>query len=143
MGGSIPITARSLESIIRMAEAFARMHLRDIVIQSDVDRAMSIVIRSFIGAQKYSVKKSLSKVTMTRAITIWISLGLRLVSHYIFLKLQAFSKYISYDQDHEELANHVLSQFVKEMTNYYYYRNQEMPDILELDADEFAIRVSL
>ncbi|KAJ3049917.1 MCM DNA helicase complex subunit [Rhizophlyctis rosea] len=54
VGGSIPITVRYLESIIRMSEAFARMHLRDSVRQDDVDRAISVTVKSFISAQKYS-----------------------------------------------------------------------------------------
>ena len=35
--GSIPITVRHIESIIRMAEANARMHLRDFVRDDDVN----------------------------------------------------------------------------------------------------------
>jgi DNA replication licensing factor MCM2 len=35
--GSIPITVRHIESIIRMAEAHARMHLRDFVRDDDVN----------------------------------------------------------------------------------------------------------
>lgn len=61
--GGIPITVRYLESIIRMSEAFARMHLRDFVRQDDVDRAISVTVRSFISAQKYSVKRQMEKVT--------------------------------------------------------------------------------
>ncbi len=35
--GSVPITVRHVESIIRMAEAHARIHLRGVVVAEDVD----------------------------------------------------------------------------------------------------------
>ncbi len=39
---SIPITARQLESLIRLAEASARAHLRKTVISQDADRAITV-----------------------------------------------------------------------------------------------------
>lgn len=62
MSGSIPITVRYLESIVRMAESFARMHLRDFVRQQDIDRAMSVMTQSFVSTQKHSVRHHLEKV---------------------------------------------------------------------------------
>ncbi|KAM0674143.1 MCM DNA helicase complex subunit [Gurleya vavrai] len=59
--GSIPITARHIESIVRMAEAFARIHLRNIVLIEDIDSAIEVALESFISAQKYSVTKALRK----------------------------------------------------------------------------------
>ncbi len=35
--GSVPVTVRHVESIIRLAEAHARMHLRDNVIDDDIN----------------------------------------------------------------------------------------------------------
>jgi DNA replicative helicase MCM subunit Mcm2 (Cdc46/Mcm family) len=60
--GSYPITVRHLESMIRMAEASARMHLREFVRSSDIDLAISAAIFSFISAQKMSIKKQLERV---------------------------------------------------------------------------------
>ena len=37
------------------------MHLRDMVTRDDIQEAMRVTIQSFIGAQKISVKKNLSK----------------------------------------------------------------------------------
>jgi len=62
VGDSIPITLRHLESIVRMSEAHARMHLRDYVLPEDVNLATSVLLNSFINAQKYSVTKSMRKV---------------------------------------------------------------------------------
>ncbi|KAK6539810.1 MCM DNA helicase complex subunit [Orbilia ellipsospora] len=59
--GSLPITVRHLESIIRLSEAFAKMRLSDYVQTRDIDLAIGVIIESFIGAQKLSVKKSLAR----------------------------------------------------------------------------------
>ncbi|XP_018331325.1 DNA replication licensing factor Mcm2 isoform X2 [Agrilus planipennis] len=57
--GSLPITVRHIESIIRMAEAHAKMHLRDYVQEDDVNMAVRMMLESFIDTQKYSVMKSM------------------------------------------------------------------------------------
>ncbi|EJW02952.1 hypothetical protein EDEG_02664 [Edhazardia aedis USNM 41457] len=59
--GSIPITARYIESIIRMSEAFAKMRLRDHVSSEDIDAAIEVALESFINLQKFSVTKALRK----------------------------------------------------------------------------------
>jgi DNA replication licensing factor MCM2 len=56
------MTVRHLESILRMAEAHARMHLRDYVRSDDIDMAIRVMLESFISAQKFSVMKNLRKV---------------------------------------------------------------------------------
>ena len=60
--GSIPITVRHIESIIRAAEAHARMHLREYVHSDDVDMAIRVTLESFIDTQKYSVMRNMRKV---------------------------------------------------------------------------------
>lgn len=59
--GSFPITVRHLESILRIAEAHAKMRLSSYVSSYDLDRAIKVVVESFIGAQKSSIKKQLAK----------------------------------------------------------------------------------
>ncbi|EMR11584.1 DNA replication licensing factor mcm2 [Pneumocystis murina B123] len=59
--GSYPITVRHLESIIRISEAFAKMHLSEYVKTQHIDSAIKVIVDSFISAQKLSVKKSLSR----------------------------------------------------------------------------------
>lgn len=61
--GSLPITARHIESVIRMTEAHARMHLRDSVIDEDVNMAVRVMLESFVATQKYSVMKSIRLVS--------------------------------------------------------------------------------
>jgi hypothetical protein len=59
--GSYPITVRHLESMIRMAESSAKMHLREYVRSDDIDLAIQVMVGSFVSAQKSSIKKQLQK----------------------------------------------------------------------------------
>lgn len=61
MASGLPITVRHIESIIRISEAFAKMELRTVVTLEDIDEAISTVLDSFMGAQKYSISKSMKK----------------------------------------------------------------------------------
>lgn len=47
-----------------MAEAQARMHLRDYVHEDDVNMAIRVMLESFIDTQKYSVMKTMRKVCL-------------------------------------------------------------------------------
>lgn len=61
-GQGVPIAVRHIESMIRMSEAHARMHLRQHVTQEDVDMAIRVLLDSFISTQKFGVQKALQKV---------------------------------------------------------------------------------
>lgn len=63
--GSFPITVRHLESMIRMSEASAKMHLREYVRADDIDLAIQVTVGSFVNAQKMSIKKTLERVSST------------------------------------------------------------------------------
>lgn len=56
--------------MIRMAEAHARMHLRDYVMEDDVNMAIRVMLESFIDTQKFSVMRSMRKVGM-----VWLRPG--------------------------------------------------------------------
>lgn len=60
--GSIPITVRHIESLIRIAESHAKIHLRDYVLDEDVNMAIRVMLESFIDTQKYSIMKTMKKV---------------------------------------------------------------------------------
>ncbi|KAK8939204.1 hypothetical protein KSP39_PZI011216 [Platanthera zijinensis] len=60
-GQGVPIAVRHIESMIRMSEAHARMHLRSYVTQEDVDMAIRVLLDSFISTQKFGVQKALQK----------------------------------------------------------------------------------
>lgn len=85
--GSLPITVRHIESMIRMAEASARMHLRDYVQEDDVNMAIRMMLESFVETQKYSVMKTMR---------------------------QTFQKYLSFKKDHSELLYYILRQMTQE-----------------------------
>lgn len=55
----IPITVRHVESMVRIAEASARMHLREVVTQKDIDTAVEVVLDSFCSTQKTVVRNQL------------------------------------------------------------------------------------
>ena len=61
--GSIPITVRHIESMIRMAEAHAKMHLREYVVEDDVNMAIRVMLESFIDTQKFSVMRNMRKAS--------------------------------------------------------------------------------
>ncbi|KAG8036924.1 hypothetical protein G9C98_004246 [Cotesia typhae] len=81
--GSLPITVRHIESIIRMSEASAKMHLRDHVREDDINLAIRMALDSFVDTQKYSVMKSMR---------------------------HTFQKYLMYKKDHSELLYYILRQ---------------------------------
>jgi DNA replication licensing factor MCM2 len=57
----MPMTVRHVESAVRMAEAHAKMHLREFVTAEDVDVAIRVMLDSFVSAQKFSVSRQLKK----------------------------------------------------------------------------------
>ena len=52
--------------MIRLAEAHARIHLRDYVLEDDVNMAIRVMLESFIDTQKFSVMRSMRKVSTAR-----------------------------------------------------------------------------
>jgi DNA replication licensing factor MCM2 len=57
----MPIAVRHLESMIRMAESRAAMHLREFVNDDDIDAAIKTMLESFISTQKLGVQKTLRR----------------------------------------------------------------------------------
>ena len=72
---SVPITVRHIESMIRLAEANAKMHLREYVHEDDVNMAIRVVLESFVDTQKYSVVK----VRIATILGLSVNASLRLV----------------------------------------------------------------
>lgn len=52
--------------MIRMAEAHAKMHLREYVTEDDVNMAIRVMLESFIDTQKFSVMRNMRKVGWRR-----------------------------------------------------------------------------
>jgi hypothetical protein len=64
-----------------MAEANARMHLRDYVQEDDVNMAIRMMLESFVETQKYSVMKSMKNVSLSLFFCV-ISLTLEMLNFY-------------------------------------------------------------
>jgi DNA replicative helicase MCM subunit Mcm2 (Cdc46/Mcm family) len=90
--GSFPITVRHLESMIRMAEASARMSLREYVRADDIDLAISVAVESFVNAQKMSIKKTLQRVRVPPTTSHLFLIGL---GHCLICVLNRASESIS------------------------------------------------
>lgn len=68
--------------MIRMAEAHARMHLREYVHEDDVNMAIRVMLESFIDTQKYSVMRNMKKVGYQTLFYVYIS-GIKIIFYYI------------------------------------------------------------
>merc|ERR1712025_615585 len=60
-GESMPITVRSLETLIRLATAHAKSHLRKRVVKKDVDAAVEILKSALLASTDAEVKKQNNK----------------------------------------------------------------------------------
>ncbi|KAH6771094.1 minichromosome maintenance family protein [Perilla frutescens var. hirtella] len=90
-GQGVPIAVRHIESMIRMSEAHARMHLRQHVIQEDVDMAIRVLLDSFISTQKFGVQKALQK---------------------------SFKRYMIFKKDFNGIVLHLLRALVKDTLQF-------------------------
>ena len=94
--GGVPVAVRHIESIVRISEANAKMHLRDHVRNEDVDMAIRVMVESFIAAQKYSVQTTLRR---------------------------KFRKYIVYKKHNNSLIMHILQQMVRDQMTFEQMRS--------------------
>ncbi|KAL3835760.1 hypothetical protein ACJIZ3_010496 [Penstemon smallii] len=90
-GQGVPIAVRHIESMIRMSEARARMHLRQHVVQEDVDMAIHVLLESFISTQKFGVQKALQK---------------------------SFKRYMTFKKDFNRIVLHLLQELVKNALHF-------------------------
>lgn len=95
--GAVPIAVRHIESLFRMAEAHARMHLRDNVSNDDLDLAIRVLTEALCDAQKYTFKRQ------------WTRL---------------FRPYLTYRQDNNVLLSHVLHELFQAAHAYHQLRVQ-------------------
>lgn len=111
--GSLPITVRHIESVIRMSEAHARMHLRDTVQDADVNMAIRMMLESFISAQKFSVMKKMQNT---------------------------FQKYLSFQKDHSELLFFILRQLTLDQLAYLRIKKGPKATHVEVSEKDFLER---
>ena len=111
--GSIPITVRHIESMIRIAEAHGKMHLREFVNDDDVNMAIRVMLESFVDTQKFSVMKSMKR---------------------------KFSKYLTFKRDNNELLLFILRQLVQETASYMRNRYGTEQEVIEISESDLADR---
>lgn len=137
--GSIPITVRHIESMIRMAEAHAKMHLRDYVLEDDVNMAIRVMLESFIDTQKFSVMRSMRKVRGGG--WGWRRLLSPLPEANVS-SLQTFARYLAFRRDNNELLLFILKQLVAEQTAYQRSRYGLQNDMVEIPEKDFKDKVA-
>jgi len=111
--GSVPITVRHIESMIRIAESHAKMHLREFVRDDDVNMAIRVMLESFIDTQKFSVMKSMKR---------------------------KFSRYLSFKRDNNELLLFVLKQLAQETSTYMRNRYGTEQEVIEVSENDLLDR---
>ena len=121
--GGFPICMRHVESAMRIAEACARIHLREHVRDSDLNLAIRVMLESFIGTHKYSVARLLHR---------------------------RFRAYLTYRKDNNELLYNILQTLFREHALYAEHRrrmhsltaaeNSSTADTLAVDVEEFEGR---
>lgn len=92
---------RHIESLLRMSESHAKMHLRDDVRDDDVNAAISVTLNSFLRAQKFSVRRSLER---------------------------GFRKYLSHHKDFNDLVMVELQKLLKDAQTYHQMKTSALPD---------------
>ncbi|KAJ2655956.1 MCM DNA helicase complex subunit [Coemansia sp. RSA 1200] len=114
--GSVPITVRHIEAMVRLAEAHARMHLRDYVRGDDVDVAIRVALEGFIAAQKISVKRALRR---------------------------KFAKYLYARRDHFELLCYLLGKLVQEKLTFHALKHAgAIPDSVDVSIPDFEAQAA-
>lgn len=117
--GGVPIAVRHIESIIRMSEAHAKMHLRDHVRDDDVNVAISLMLHSFLQAQKFSVRTSLER---------------------------GFRRYITRATDFNQLLMSELQKLMRDNLTYNMMRRGRIPEdeepTLEVPLSELEERAA-
>lgn len=110
--GGFAIMTRHIESIIRMSQASAKMHLRTDVRADDIDCAISVLLESFIQSQKVSIGRVIKK---------------------------KFSSYISFKEDINSTLLHCLSKLVKEQMQYIkLITNNEVTNEVKIPLFQFT-----
>lgn len=109
--GSIPITVRHVESMIRLAEARARLHLRQHVNDEDVNSAIRIILESFVETQKFSIMKSMRKT---------------------------FSRYLNFKKDNNELLLFILRQLISDHSTFLRNRFGEIQEYVQIQEKELS-----
>ena len=111
----MPIAVRHIESIMRMAEASARMHLREHVREDDIDMAIKVVLSSFLQAQKVRVSTRWCRLYVCMIYSfndgVWKASVRRSLA-------RCFRKYTTYGEESNQLLMHQLQSLTVDAEKY-------------------------
>jgi DNA replication licensing factor MCM2 len=111
--GGVPMTVRHVESMVRMAEAHAKMHLRTTCNDDDINMSIRVMLHSFIQSQKFSVSREMQKT---------------------------FKHYLTYKRENNEILLALLSRIFKELINHHQLRVGYLPNSIEATCEELETR---
>jgi DNA replication licensing factor MCM2 len=86
------VTARVVEAIMRITQAFAKLRLHSVVTEDDLNMAITAFLESFISSQKTSSQRLLK---------------------------QQFSQYLTYKKDTYQLLIYLLNRMCNEAEQYF------------------------
>ncbi|CAI2383768.1 unnamed protein product [Moneuplotes crassus] len=111
--GGLPIGIRHIESMLRMSEAHAKMHLREYVQTVDIDLAIKMLLESFLQSQKSSLASALRPKLI---------------------------KFLSHSEDDYDLLLHTLNKLAKEKASFLRLNNGGIGGVLdiEISVHEFS-----
>lgn len=104
-GGAIPITARQLESLVRLAEARAKMALRSKVTREDAEQAVRLMQKSLV---EVAGDLETGEIDIGRVMTGW-SASQRTSSQIILRTIETMEDEGRTDIDREDLIQRVTS----------------------------------
>eukprot|EP00316_Scyphosphaera_apsteinii_P000527 CAMPEP_0119314172 /NCGR_PEP_ID=MMETSP1333-20130426/31965_1 /TAXON_ID=418940 /ORGANISM="Scyphosphaera apsteinii, Strain RCC1455" /LENGTH=910 /DNA_ID=CAMNT_0007319233 /DNA_START=48 /DNA_END=2780 /DNA_ORIENTATION=+ len=111
--GGVSVAVRHIESIIRMAEASARMHLRNHVRNDDVDLAIQVLLGAFINAQKFAIKRQMER---------------------------KFSKYLVQAKDSNQLLDFNLRMLFQRAVELHAVQHRTTPVVVDVEEFEAKAR---
>ncbi|CAB3408080.1 unnamed protein product [Caenorhabditis bovis] len=106
--GSVAITVRHVESMIRLSEAHAKLHLRSYVNDDDCSAAIRIMLESFVNTQKASIMRQMRKT---------------------------FSRHLTENRTSNELLLFVLKQLIREQMHYRSVKGGDLSTIAISEND--------
>lgn len=117
-----------------MAEAHAKLHLRNYVSDSDVQAATQIMLQCFINTQKASVRRSMEKVGTFNHIKVYKK----------FACFQKFQPQLNYEKNDNDLLLYHLKQLVHDQVLFERSRHGQTVDVstIIIDESEFVERVN-
>ncbi|KAH7826436.1 DNA replication licensing factor MCM2 [Monocercomonoides exilis] len=123
--GGTPMTARNVDAIERISEAYAKLRLHHIVTENDVQLAIQTFLDSFISSQRHQAKTALRK---------------------------QFAHYLTFSKDRFVLLRDLLRRMEQEAEQYELFQahqkasilgidfNPELPATVQIGIDQFEDR---